>query len=181
MPPSPWPTLRPRPVPPPPAHPTPPRTLLLCAGRRRCGRVTMPCNLSISSCGRGGGKGRALRWVGAGGGDTEGRGPEGESAFRTVTCLPILPGIDRMSTPTSPTPNRQERLGCLDFSRLRFRGGGLCSLQALLVLLFIHWLHWWLWGILVLPPGTEPCRILTTVDHQGIPCCPFKRAPLAPK
>lgn len=39
------------------------------------------------------------------GGDTEGRGPEGESAFRTVTCLPILPGVGRMSTPTpTPTP-----------------------------------------------------------------------------
>lgn len=48
-----WP---PDPAPPTPAHPAP-RTLLLCAGRRRCGRVAMPCSLSISSCARGGGRG----------------------------------------------------------------------------------------------------------------------------
>lgn len=42
------------------------------------------------------------------GDDTEGRGPEGESAFRTVTCLPILPGVDRMSTSTpAPAPAHQ--------------------------------------------------------------------------
>lgn len=46
---------RPRSPRPPPAGR--PRTLLLCAGRRRCGRVAMPCSLSISSCARGGGWG----------------------------------------------------------------------------------------------------------------------------
>lgn len=49
------------------------------------------------------------------------------------------------------------------------------------VLLFIYWLHWQLWGILVPPSGTDPCRVLTNGDHQGIPCCPLKRALLAPK
>lgn len=115
-------------------------------------------------------------------GDTEGRGPEGESAFRTVTCLLILPGIGRMSTPTSPTPNVDRKSwGVWTSVDYVFLGRRFMLPPALLVLLFIYWLHWWLWGILIPPPGTEPCRILTTGDHQGIPCCPLKRAPLAPK
>lgn len=43
-----------------PRYPGRLRTLLLCAGRRRCGRVTTPCSLSISSCA--GGREGAQGW-----------------------------------------------------------------------------------------------------------------------
>lgn len=96
--------------------------LLLCAGRRRCGRVTMPCSLSTSSCAQ----------VGGGVGVT-GRREDRRTRPSLEFHLPSNP-----STPPLP-PNPQERLGGLDSSRHNaLWGRGLCSLPGFVVLLFFY-------------------------------------------